>query len=105
QVHQRNAIVMGEVLDESALSALAAGAAEGRAAPHGEVLAPKGHRPAVDACQTCDIGSRRDGLEPVLRIVGARAGERSDLAEAAFVRQFRDAFPDGQPAVAMLALD
>ncbi|MNV07496.1 hypothetical protein D3C71_979290 [compost metagenome] len=105
QIDQRNAIVVRKILHEAALAALAASTAEGRTAPHGEILAAEGHGPAVDAGQPADVGRGYNGDQAIVGVVRARAGQRADFAEAAAVDQPVDALAYRQPIGLMLPLD
>ena len=96
---------MSQILDVTALPALASLGAEAGTTAYGEVLAADGHRASVDAGRSGHVGRGRDAFEPVVLVVFARARQGADLAEAAGVREPLDAFAHREPPGLMLAAD
>ena len=98
QIHQRNAIKIGEVLNEATLPALAPRTAETGTALDRVVLAADRHRTTVDFADAGNIGRRRE-REQIARVVIFRtAGEFADFLKAVGIEQTVDALADGQLA-------
>ena len=77
----------------------------GRAAAHGEVVAAHHHGAAVHARAAEDEVGRGQALELIVRVVGRLASDLAHFVESVGVDQARQALPDGQAPLVVLALD
>ena len=98
QVHERQAVLVSQVLDKAALPALLAVAAPTGAAAHREVLAANGDRAVADRGQPHHVGRWRHANQHVA-LVAALARELAHLLERARIDQSGDALADGQPSL------
>ena len=91
QIDQRNAVLISEVFDEAALSALAPVAAEAGAGAQGVILAADGHRAAIEVAEAHDVRRGFECFEFAFGIVTGAPRERADFAERTRIQQAGDA--------------